>query len=134
MEVLSAEEIREKVFRKAEDFRQHFYEKKWAQAKHDYDMASSMAVFMELGEDDMAVLFGSRPYLEDDREEPADGLFREAEVEKEYWECIKRNQTYEVKPYPGNPNKVKDYNMDVWSRQQAAAMPHSPYDLFSGTA
>lgn len=134
MEMLSAEEIREKIFRKAEDFRKHFCEKKWSQAKHDYDTASSMAVFMELEEDDMAALFGSRPYLEDDREEAADGLFREAEVEKAYWECIKRNQTYEVKPYPGNPNKATDYDTDVWGRQQAASMQHSPYELFSGTA
>lgn len=131
--MLSAEQIREKIFRKAEDFKQHYYEKKWSQAKYDYDTASSIAVFIELSEADMVELFGGRPYLEDNGEEPVDGLFREAEVEKAYDECIKRNQTYEVKPYPGNPNRTQNYGIDVWSRQQPEAGQHSPYDLFRGT-
>lgn len=131
--MLTAEQIREKIFRSAEDFKQYITEKKWSQAKYAYDRASAMAVFMELPESDMAVLFGNRAYKDDD--DPIErGLFDEEQVQRAYDECIRRNQTFEVKPYPGNPNKVKDYGQDIWSRQQGPWSSYSPYDKFEGTA
>ena len=128
--MLTADQIREKIFCRAEDFRQYIVDKQWSQAKYAYDSASAMAVFMELPEEDMAVLFGNRAYKDDD--DPIEqGLFDEESVQRAYDECIRRNLTFEVKPYPGNPNRVKDYDQDIWSR---TAGSHSPYTVFRGTA
>lgn len=131
--MLTAEQIREKIFRRAEDFKQYIVEKQWSKAKYAYSSASAMAVFMELPETDMAALFGNRAYKDDD--DPIEkGLFDEDSVIRAFDECIRRNQTFEVKPYPGNPNRVKDYDSDVWSRQGRAGKQYSPYDKFEGTA
>ncbi|MCM1219389.1 MAG: hypothetical protein NC548_33335 [Lachnospiraceae bacterium] len=130
--MLTAKQIRNKIFRSAEEFKSYISEKKWSQAKHAYDRASAMAVFMELPEEDMAALFGNRAYREDS--EPVErGLFDEELVRRAYDECIRLNQTFEVKPYPGNPNRVKDYGQDVWSREGTKAQD-SAYGGFEGTA
>ena len=131
--MLTADQAKDKLYRKAEEFKKYFYEKKWSQAKHAYDSASTVAVFLELEERDMMQLFGSRAYVPDD-EEPRDGLFREEMVERAYWECIRRNQTYEVKPYSGNPNTTPHPEEDVWSRQQNVGAAHSPYEVYRGSA
>ena len=131
--MLTAEQIREKIFARAEDFKRYFREKKWPQAKYAYDSASHMAVFMELPESDMAVLFGNRPYKNDD--EPIErGLFDEELVSRAYGECIRANQTFEVKPYPGNPNTTQDYDSDVWTRQDRSGAAHSPYEIYGNGA
>lgn len=132
--MLTAEQIREKIFRSAEEFEQHCRQKQWSRAKHVYDRASAMAVFMELPESDLAVLFGNRAYREDDREPVERGLFDEALASRAYDECIKRNQTFEVKPYPGNPNTTPDYDSDVWARQVGSGAAHSPYEIYGNGA
>lgn len=132
--MLTAEQIREKIFTRAEDFRQYFKDKKWSQAKYAYDSASRMAVFMELPEADMAVLFGNRAYREDDREQIVNGLFNEEAVIRAYDECIRENRTFEVQPYPGNPNTEQDYDSDVWTRQEGTGAAHSPYEIYGNGA
>lgn len=132
--MLTAEQIRAKIFRRAEDFKEYSREKKWSNAKYAYDSASMMAVFMELPESDLAVLFGNRAYREDESEPVLNGLFDEATVAKVYDECIKANRTFEVKPYPGNPTTEKNYDSDIWSRQQGSWSSYSPYEKFEGTA
>lgn len=131
--MLTAEEIRGKIFARAEDFKQFFREKKWSQAKYAYDSASRMAVFMELPESDMAILFGNRPYKDDD--DPIKrGLFDEESVQKTYDECIRANRTFEVQPYPGNPNTTQDYDSDAWTRQAGLGAAHSPYEIYGNGA
>lgn len=131
--MLTAEQIREKIFRSAEEFKEYVRRKEWSRAKYAYDSASTMAVFMELPESDMAVLFGNRPYKGDD--DPMErGLFDEEIASRAYDECIKRNQTFEVKPYPGNPNTTPDYDSDVWTRHGGSGAAHSPYEIYGNGA
>lgn len=129
--MLTAEQIRDKIYSRADDFKDYVREKKWSRAKYAYDSASTMAVFMELPEKDMAELFGNRAYKEDD--DPLEkGLFDEELVSKAYDECIRNNQTFEVKPYPGNPNRTEDYDADIWSRKKKGQ--YSPRDKFETPA
>ncbi len=103
--MLTAKEIRDKIFLQAEVFKQYYRAKDWAGAKYAYDAARTMTVFVELDESDLIELFGSRAYT--NTQPPTRGLFDEDMVSKAYWECIKRNQTYENKPYPGVPMAKK---------------------------
>lgn len=130
--MLTAEQIRDKIFRRAEEFKGYVSRKEWSRAKHAYDSASSMAVFMELPESDMAVLFGNRAYRENDEEPVERGLFDEEIVQKAYDECIRANRTFEVQPYPGNPNTTQNYDSDVWGRQDGSGAAHSPYEIYRG--
>lgn len=132
--MLTAEQIREKIFCSAEDFKRYCQAKQWSRAKGIYDRASAMAVFMELPESDLAVLFGNRAYREDDREPVEKGMFDEELVIRAYDECIKQNRTYEVKPYSGNPATTPDYLEDVWSRQDGSGAAHSPYEIYGNGA
>lgn len=125
--MLSAEQIREKIFSRAEIFREYARQRNWSGAKYAYFSASTMAVFMELDEVDMAILFGNRAYREDDREPIEAGLFDENTVIRAYDECIKANRTFEIQPYPGNPITTENYDMDIWSRQARADSPYKVY-------
>ncbi len=125
--MLSAEQIREKIFSRAEIFREYVRQKNWSSAKYAYFSASTMAVFMELNESDMAILFGNRAYREDDRDPVEGGLFDEDSVIRAFDECIKANRTYEIQPYPGNPTITEDYDSDVWNRQARADSPYKVY-------
>ncbi len=125
--MLSAEQIREKIFGRAEDFREYIRQKNWSAAKYAYFSASTMAVFMELSETDMTVLFGNRAYREDDREPIEAGLFDEDSVIRAYDECIRANRTFEIQQYPGNPTIIEDYDSDFWSRQARADSPYRVY-------
>lgn len=129
--MLTEKQIREKIYSRAEDFHGYVQQKQWSRAKYAYDSASMMAVFMELPESDLAELFGNRAYREDDREPVRRGLFDEGLVIRAYDECIRANQTFEVKPYPGNPASTPDYDSDIWTRQGAA---HSPYEIYGNGA
>ena len=95
--VLSSEEIRQKLLDLPEHFTIHYRKKEYAQAKKCYDTARTVGVFVGLEEVDMLRLFGSRQ----DEENPVEGAFNEDMVQKCYLECIKANQTSEKKPYPG---------------------------------
>lgn len=132
--MLTAEQIREKIFRRAEEFKEYAMQKEWSRAKYAYDSASRMAVFMELPESDLAMLFGNRAYREDDREPVERGMFDEELVIRAYDECIKQNRTFEVKPYPGNPNTTPDYDSDVWTRKDGSGAAHSPYEIYGNGA
>lgn len=93
-------EIRQALRQAPAEFMVYFRNKQYAKAKHCYDTARTVALFVELDKKEMLEMFG-------DRELEVEGRFKEEYVQKAYWECIKMNQTYEVKPYPGNPNKEK---------------------------
>ena len=86
--------------------------KEYAAAKMTYFRAQTVAVFMELSEEELSELFGNRSY-KDDREQLQDGLFQEAKVERASWECIRINMTYdELHLRPREPYRdmyVKDW-------------------------
>ena len=69
--------------------------KKYSQAKHCYEVARNVSIFMELPEEEMINLFGSR----EEPDKPIIGMFSEEEVQKAYQECIKRNLTTENRRY-----------------------------------
>ena len=105
--MLKTEDIRKKVYHQADMFSHYFRRKEYAQAKAAYDTARTVAVFCELEETDMKALFGDRPYI-GENEEASTGLFKEEDVQKAYLECIKKNQTFENKIYPGRPSKNQE--------------------------
>lgn len=92
--MLTVEEIRKKIFELPDLFHIHYKNKKWWQAKHCYDTAVAVSVFIELSDKEQIELFGNRAYREE-YESLTSGLFNEIEVDKVYLECIKVNQTRE---------------------------------------
>ncbi len=105
--MLTAQEIREKVFKLPEKFEGHYRNKEWSQAKAAYNTALTVSVFAEFSEKDKIALFGNKPYKEE-YEEMIDGMFRERMVQRTYLECIKRNQTQENETYQGHPLEQKN--------------------------
>lgn len=103
--MLTAKEIRDKIFMQAEVFKCYYRLKDWPRAKSAYRNASIMAVMSELDVSDLVELFGSRAYT--NASPPTRGLFNEDMVQKVYWECIRINQTDENEPYPGVPMAKK---------------------------
>lgn len=87
-------EIRKKLYEQADMFEHYFRNKEYAAAKMAYFRAQTVAIFLEMSEDELSELFGNRAY-KDDREDLRDGLFSEEKVEKASWECIRINQTYD---------------------------------------
>lgn len=92
--MLTERQIRNKLYEYAEMFRGAYMRKEWARANLLYFTARNVAVFLEMSEQNLAELFGNRPY-KDDREEFVDGLFPEHEVERASWECIRISHTYD---------------------------------------
>ena len=92
--MLTERQIRNKLYEYAEMFRDAYMRKEWARAKLLYFTAQMVAIFFEMSEQDLAELFGNRPY-KDDREDFVDGLFPEHEVERASWECIRIHETYD---------------------------------------
>lgn len=93
--MLSEREIKKKIYEQADIFKNYYLRKDWHRAKWSHFIALHVANFVELSENEMSELFGNRPYRID--EPISDGLFREAEVERAYLECIKRNDTYDAR-------------------------------------
>lgn len=99
--MLTAEQIRDKIYALADDFEKHYAEKKYSQAKYDYDTASTMAVFMELPREDIYELFMNHNPSDDKDAEPIWGRFDKDKVRECYLWCIRHNQTREIMPYHG---------------------------------
>lgn len=99
--MLTAEEIREKIYALADDFEEYYAAKQYARAKYAYDTASTMAVFMELPRGDIYELFMNHNPSDDPNAEPIWGRFDKDKVSECYRWCILRNQTREVMPYHG---------------------------------
>lgn len=92
--LLTERQMRNKLYEYAEMFSGAYMRKEWARAKLLYFTAQKVAVFMEMSEQELAELFGNRPYKED-WEELNPGLFPEDEVERASWECIRIHETYD---------------------------------------
>ena len=92
--MLTERQIRNKLYEYAEMFSGAYMRKEWARAKLLYFTAQRVATFLEMSEQELAELFGNRPY-KDDREDFVDGLFQEERVERASWECVRINETYD---------------------------------------
>ncbi|MCM1264483.1 MAG: hypothetical protein NC313_17360 [Butyrivibrio sp.] len=102
--MLNTKEIIDKLYVLPEQFHRDMQEKNYIGAKHCYDTAREVAVFLNLDAGMMLELFGERG------ERGAvirKGLFPEEQVQKAYLECIKINATNENKRYPGIPGRVR---------------------------
>lgn len=105
-------EIRKKLYEQVDLFHYHYMNKEYAAAKMAYFRAQTVAVFLEMSEDELSELFGNRAY-KDDREVLQDGLFPEEMVEKASWECIRIHQTYDdLHLRPREPGRADVYVRD----------------------
>lgn len=101
--MLTEQEVKDKLYDYADQFRIRCQRKEWVAAKMLYFRAQTVATFLQFTDAEFAALFGNRPY-KDDREELVDGLFPEHEVERASWECIRIHKTYDdlhLKPRDG---------------------------------
>ena len=96
--MLTQEEIRDKLYESAEQFEDAYYARQYARAKNIYDTAEKVALFVELEPKDRNKLFMNQ--ADEDAELPEWGAFNQDHVRRAYMECIKANQTFEVKPPP----------------------------------
>lgn len=106
-------DVKKKLYELADLFQHYYMNKEYAAAKMTYFRAQTVAVFMELSEDELAELFGNRAY-KDDREELRDGLFKESQVEKASWECIRVNQTYDELHIKPRDSRYADVYVKEW--------------------
>ena len=86
-------QIMEGLREEAERFRDVYKRKEYLKAMWIYNNASAIAVFLRLPEEDMAELFGNRPYRTNEKEEIIDGLFKEEYCNKAMLWCIKNKCT-----------------------------------------
>lgn len=100
--MLTEQEVRDKLYAYADEFRIRCQRKEWPAAKMLYFRAQTVAIFLQLGEAELSALFGNRAYKED-WEPLRDGLFPEREVERAGWECVRIHNTYDdlhLRPLP----------------------------------
>ena len=97
--MLTAEQIREKLYESAKEFESAYMEKKYAKAKNIYDTAERVALFIDLPQEDRKKLFMNQSDDEDKNAVPVWGVFNQDHVRKSYMECIKQNKGFETKPY-----------------------------------
>lgn len=101
--MLEGKEIMGKLYLLADEFKVHMRNQEYSRAKHCYDTAVTVTVFLEMEAEIKLELFGERGERGSIIKE---GLFREEQVIKAYGECIKRNQTRECQQY--QPLKQKN--------------------------
>lgn len=106
--MLTQEQIREKLYASAEQFKAAYIAKQYARAKNIYDTAERVALFVDLSMDDRRKLFMSQTESDDKDAKPEWGAFDQDWVRDAYMQCIKANQTFEQKRYEdtnyGNKN------------------------------
>lgn len=93
--------LKAKLYRMPAQFRDQYRAREWGAAKHTYDTAVRVALFMELPEEERNRLFGSR---QDYPEKVIEGLFPEEMVSRVYLECVvKRDIGYDSQKTPPSP-------------------------------
>lgn len=78
----------DKLYLLAEEFKIHMRNREYLRAKHCYETAREVSVFMELGRENMDTLFGERG---ERGEVIRRGLFCEEQVQKAYYEAVVKN-------------------------------------------
>lgn len=106
--MLTQEQIREKLYASAEQFKAAYIAKQYARAKNIYDTAERVALFVDLPMDDRRKLFLSQTESDDKDAKPEWGAFDQDWVRDAYMQCIKANETFDTKRYEdtryGNKN------------------------------
>ena len=97
--MLTQEEIRDKLYQSAQQFRDTYMAKQYARAKNIYDTAERVALFVDLPMDDRRKLFMSQNNSDDKDAKPIWGAFNQDMVRDAYMQCIKAGQTFEMKKY-----------------------------------
>ena len=92
--MLTEQEVKDKLYDYADQFRIRCQRKEWWAAKMLYFRAQTVATFLQFTDAELAALFGNRAYKED-WEQLKDGLFPEREVERAGWECVRMHRTYD---------------------------------------
>lgn len=96
--MLDNQALMDKLYQLPETFRSSMKQKDYPGAKCCYETARTVALFLEIDEDGRTELFGERGERGVIIKQ---GLFPEEQVQKAYLECIKKNETYENRRYPG---------------------------------
>ena len=86
--MLTSDEILEKLYKGASGFCTDVRMRRYSKAAYAYEAARNIALFMELDEDQLTVLFGSRQ-----GEEPVIGLYEEDLALRAQEQCIIHSQT-----------------------------------------
>lgn len=95
--MLTAEQIREKLYASAQQFDEAYMRKQYAKAKNIYDTAERVALFVDLPQEDRKKLFMNQNDSDERDAQPVWGAFNQDWVRRAYIECIKRNQTFDSK-------------------------------------
>lgn len=103
--------VKNKLWELSASFHNYVRQKEWGKAKYCYDTARTVALFMELSEQELIELFGSREVPD----KPIQGLFPEEYVQRAYLECIKKNQTSETE----NTSNKKVHGWEPCTRAEA---------------
>lgn len=94
--MLEGKALMDKLYVQTAMFKVHMRNKQYSEAKACYDTVRSVLVFLEADEGRMQEFFGQRGergvFLKE-------GLFDEEQVQKAYYECIRKGDTYENKRY-----------------------------------
>lgn len=85
--MITEKEIMDKLYELPEHFNRCMKNKKYLEAKHYYEEARNLCVFLKMPDEVRIELFGNRPYKED-WEEEKDGLFREEDVQRAFKEVF----------------------------------------------
>jgi len=96
--MMDSKKMMDKLYALPEQFEYYMSHKEYFRAKHCYDTAVTVAVFLELDDIQMKELFGERG---ERGVIIRRGLFPEENVQRAYLECIKRNMAREDRSYVG---------------------------------
>lgn len=97
--MLTAEQIREKLYASAQQFDVAYAKKQYAKAKNIYDTAERVALFVDLPQEDRKKLFMNQNDSDERDAQPVWGAFNQDWVRRAYIECIKQNKGFEEKRY-----------------------------------
>lgn len=94
--MLDGKAFMDKLYEQPDLFKMHMRGRQYSCAKACYDTVRTVLVFLEADEEVMQEFFGERGergvFLRE-------GLFNEEQVQKAYYECIRKGDTYENKRY-----------------------------------
>lgn len=94
--MLEGKALMDKLHEQPDIFKVHMRNREYSCAKACYDTVRDVLVFLEADGKTMQDFFGERGERGVTLKE---GLFRESEVQKAYYECIRKGDTYENKRY-----------------------------------
>lgn len=102
--MLTAEEIKEKVYWLVDEFERYYRLKNYAMAKSCYERALTVCNFCDFDQKDIYTLFMSKADDDADRPDWTGGFDQDKARECYEW-CRRRGDEYATKPFPGNPLK-----------------------------